>query len=70
MSADSATLKRSRLIDEHDWDIVTDGIAQPALVTEKGLFRLSILEFALALGTNEDFQETRRQAHLLFPVAS
>jgi hypothetical protein len=60
MSADSATLKRSRLIDQHDWDVVTDGIAEPAFVTEEGLLRLSILEFALALGTNEYFEKTRR----------
>jgi hypothetical protein len=70
MIAESATLKRSRLIDQHDWDVVTDGIAQPTLVTEKGLLRLSILEFALALRANEDFEEARRQGHLLFPVAS
>src|SRR5882757_11130124 len=70
MIAESATLKRSRLIDQHDWDVVTDGIAQPTLVTEKGLLRLSILEFALALRADEDFEEARRQGHLLFPVAS
>jgi hypothetical protein len=56
MKADSARLKRSRLIDQHDWDVVTDGVTQPALVTEKGLLGLSILEFALALGTNENFE--------------
>jgi hypothetical protein len=70
MSAHSARLKRSRLIDQHDWDVVTDGITQPTLVTEKSLLSLSILEFTLALGADEDFEETRRQAHLLFPVAS
>src|ERR1700686_4044308 len=29
-----ATLKRSRLIDQHDWNVVTHGVAQPALMTD------------------------------------
>jgi hypothetical protein len=70
MSAESARLKRSGLIDQHDRDIVTNGIAKPAFVTEKGLLRFPILELALALRTHENFEESRRQAHLLFPVAS
>jgi hypothetical protein len=56
MKADSAALKRSRLIDQHDWNVVTNGVTQPALVTEKGLVGLSILEFALALGANKNFE--------------
>src|SRR6266849_6398253 len=68
--ADSPTLKRSRLIDQHDWDVVTHGVAQPAFVTDKDLLRLAILELALAFGTNENFQQTCIQAHLPIPVAS
>jgi hypothetical protein len=58
-SADSAKLERSRLIDQHDGDVVADSVAQPALVAQQRLFFFAILELALALGTHEYFEETR-----------
>src|SRR5205085_938996 len=67
--ATKAPLKRSRLIDQHDGNIVSHGVAEAALVTKQCLLRLSILELALALWADEDFKETRGQAHLFFPVA-
>src|SRR6266702_7182715 len=32
-----ATLERSRLIDQHDWDVVAHGVPQPAFVTQQCL---------------------------------
>ena len=34
-SAESATLERSRLVDQHDRNVVAHGVAQPALVAER-----------------------------------
>jgi hypothetical protein len=45
-------LERRRLIYQHDWDIVTHGIAKPALVADENLFRFPILELGLALRTH------------------
>src|SRR6267378_7483 len=69
-NASNPTLKRSCLIDQHNGDVVAHGVPEPALVTKKDLLGLPVFELGLALWTDEDFQETRRQAHLLFPVAS
>src|SRR3954468_1312588 len=66
----TATLERSRLIDQHDGDVVPHRVAQPTLVTDERLLRFTVLELALALGTNQNLEKPRRQAHLLFPVAS
>jgi hypothetical protein len=66
----TAKLERSRLIDQHDGDIIAHGVAKPALVTNENLFRFTILELRLALGTHEDLEQTLRQTHLVFPVAS
>jgi hypothetical protein len=51
-----AKLKRSRLIDEHDWNVVAHSVAKPALVTKKRLLLLTILELTLTLRADEDFQ--------------
>src|SRR5580765_4736436 len=59
--AESATLERSRLIDQHDWDVVAHGVAESALVTQQRLFLLAILQLALAFGAHEYFKKTRRQ---------
>jgi hypothetical protein len=66
----TAKLERSRLIDQHDWDVIAHSVAKPALVADENLFRFAIFELRLALGTHEDFEQTFRQAHLLLPVAS
>jgi hypothetical protein len=63
-------LERSRLIYQHDWDIIAHGVAKPALVADENLFRFPILELRLALGAHEDLEQTLRQAHYFFPVAS
>jgi hypothetical protein len=55
-SDSSAVLKRSRLIDQHDGDIVAHGIAKPALVAKQRVLRLAVLELALALRTNQNFE--------------
>src|ERR1700694_4674070 len=62
----TAKLERSRLIYQHDWDIIAHCVAQPALVADENLFRFPILELRLALGTHEDLEQTLRQTHLLF----
>src|SRR4030088_394757 len=62
----TAKLERSRLIYQHDWDIIAHGVAQPALVADQNLFRFQILELRLAFGTHENLEQTLRQAHLLF----
>src|SRR5579859_6572549 len=67
--AESAKLKRSRLIYQHDRDIVTDGVPKTTFLAEELLLGFAILELTLALGTNQDFEQTRRQAHFAFPVA-
>src|SRR5687767_15126189 len=49
-----SALQRSRLIDEHDGDIIAERIAEPAvLAIELRLLRM-ILELALALGADQN----------------
>jgi hypothetical protein len=66
----TAKLERSRLIDQHDGNVVAHSVAEPARVADENLLRFTIFERRLALGTYEDFEQAFRQAHFLFPVAS
>src|SRR6267143_3577292 len=66
----TAKLERSRLIDQHDGDIIAHGVAEPAFVADENLLRFTILELRLAFGTHEDLEQAFRQTHLLFPVAN
>src|SRR3954465_8148675 len=54
--AAATTLKRSRLIDQHDWNVVAHGVAQSAFVAQERLFLFAILELPLAPGARQDFQ--------------
>src|SRR5690242_6087636 len=48
------TLKRRRLVDEHDRNAVAHLVSQLTGVTEQRRFGLAILELAFALGANQD----------------
>jgi hypothetical protein len=62
--------ERLRLIDEHDGDIVFDGVDQAALTADEDLVRLeAMLELTLAPGANEDREQVRRKAHRSLEVA-
>ena len=50
-------LERLRLINQHNGNIVTNFVAQPAAVTDELVRILAILEFALALRAHENFQQ-------------
>ena len=53
-----------RLVDQHDRDIVADGVAKPACVAnEHGLGR-TVLEFALAFRADEDGEQLLMQCHV------
>src|SRR5436305_6774019 len=54
--AAAAMLERSRLIDQHDWNVAPNCLAQPAFMAQESLLRLEILQLALALGADEDFK--------------
>src|SRR5438034_7827282 len=56
-------LKRLRLIDQHDGNVVLDGIDQPARVTGEGFRIEAMLEGAFALGADEDLEQVGREAH-------
>jgi hypothetical protein len=49
-------LERSRLIDQHDGNIIAHGVAKPALVADENLLRLPVLQLRFALGTHEDLE--------------
>jgi hypothetical protein len=56
LTMQAVRLERSRLIHEHDRDVVADRIPEPARVTHKARFVGTILELALALRANENGQ--------------
>src|SRR6266513_3050485 len=58
--AGSPRLKRSRLIDQHYWNVVPYRVAQTALVAKERLFRFAVLQLAFAFWTNQNFEKTRR----------
>src|SRR5215218_7323928 len=56
-AAERATaLQRRRLIDEHDGDVVADGVAQTTRGAHERLLVLAVLELALALRAHQDGQ--------------
>src|SRR3989442_2221921 len=57
-----------RLIDQHDGDVVFDGIAEATRVTDQ-LFggRGAVLQRSLALGADEDREEVGRETHTTYP---
>src|SRR5919197_1685105 len=59
--------ERLPLIDEHDGDVVFDGVHQAAGVTGQRFGVGTILERPLALGADEDLEEIRSQAHEAYP---
>jgi len=59
MSAERLTLVRSRLIYQHNGNVVAHGVPQPALGTKECLLRLTVFELALALRANQDFKKAR-----------
>src|SRR5437660_2802320 len=75
--ADSATasgrkgtpLERLRLIDQHDRDVVVDGVDQATRVTHEGFRRRrrAVLERAFALRADEDLEEFGGEAHATYP---
>src|SRR5688500_15915645 len=56
--AGSNPLKRKRLIDQHDRDAVADRIAQTAGVTDQLGGFPSMLEFAFALRTDQNLEQS------------
>src|SRR6266850_2152737 len=60
-----AFLERLRLIDEHDGDVIFDGVDQPAGVAGERLRwrRGPILERPFALGADENVEEVGSEAH-------
>src|SRR5919198_6536717 len=57
-----------RLIDEHDGDVVFDGIAQTAGVAHQGFGGCgAVLQRSLALRAHEDVEQLGREAHPAYP---
>ncbi len=53
----SSRLKRLRLINQHDRDVVPNFVAELASVTNQLVRLLPVFELALAFRTHEDFQQ-------------
>src|SRR5690242_9931595 len=61
-------LEVSRLVDQHDGDVVLDGVDQAAGVTHQRLLRRgAVLERSLALRADENLEEIGRDAHGAYP---
>src|SRR5437764_11506531 len=58
-SAETPTLVRSRLINQHNGDVVAHRVPQPALRTKQRLLRFAVFELAFALRADEDFKQSR-----------
>src|SRR6266699_4422366 len=57
-----------RLIDQHDGDVVFDGVDQAAGVTHQRFGgRRAVLERAFALGADENFEEVGSETHPAYP---
>src|SRR6266487_5938118 len=52
-----------RLIDQHDGNVVLDGVDQPAGVTSERFRIEAMLERSFALGADENLEEVGREAH-------
>src|SRR5207237_9329801 len=57
-----------RLIDQHDGDVVFDGVDQAAGVTHQRFGgRGAVLEWAFALGADENLEQVGRETHPAYP---
>src|SRR5205809_2672745 len=57
-----------RLIDQHDGDVVFDGVDQAAGVTHQRFGgRRAVLEWAFALGADENLEQVGRETHPAYP---
>src|SRR5437879_13542376 len=57
-----------RLIDQHDGDVVLDGVDQAAGVTHQRFGGLrAVLEWAFALGADENLEQVGRETHPAYP---
>lgn len=63
MAANGTRLKRRRLIDQHDGDVVADGIFECAVVTNESRLALAIFQRPLASGTDQDGEQLSRERH-------
>src|SRR6266542_5843986 len=59
------TLKRRRLIDEHNRNVIPNRIPQGASVADKARFGLPIFQVAMTFRTDQNLEELRVEAHLL-----
>jgi hypothetical protein len=66
----NARLERSRLIDQHDGNVVPYRVAKPAFVADQNLLGFPVLQLAFAFRANQNLEQTWGQAHFVFPVAS
>jgi len=63
MVADGTRLKRRRLIDQHDGDVVADRIFQCAGVTNENGLVLAMFQRPLASGTDQDGKQLSGERH-------
>src|SRR5207245_11110463 len=57
-----------RLIDQHDGDVVFDGVDQAAGVTHQRFGgRRAVLEWTFALGADENLEQVGRETHPAYP---
>src|SRR5256885_11100111 len=57
-----------RLIDQHDGDVVFDGVDQAAVVTHQRFGgRRAVLEWTFALGADENLEQVGRETHPAYP---
>src|SRR5437879_13130774 len=58
-----------RLIDQHDGDVIFDGVDQAAGVTHQRFGgRGAMLEWAFALGADENLEQVGRETHPAYPT--
>jgi hypothetical protein len=57
VSAESARLERSRLIDEHDGDVIAHSVPQLALVADERLLCFEVFELTFAFRTDKYFEK-------------
>src|SRR5947207_9469026 len=55
--------KTFRLIDQHDRDVIFDGVDQPTGVAYERFRVFAVLERTLALGADEDFEQIGSETH-------
>src|SRR5881628_2078320 len=65
--ASNPPLKRLRLIDQHDRDVIFDGVNQPAGMAGECFRVQTMLERPFAFRADEDFEEIRSETHEAYP---